>query len=361
MIINKSVKIVLGIIVLVILSIVIVPTKLEDNRKNEINVEINQTYTNYSNIYINSLKLQFTKIYNETAVVDNGKIYPLSGNWNIKNGEITQDSYMDAKLILGNSDWADCIIEGNFKFSKEIIRSIGIYFRYTDVKIYDAVFQDKGATYSYGTPDSGEPTPLTSYPFEPKINTWYKLKVVVLRNNMTVYIDDDLKIQIVNDNRLNRPKGKIGLRAEGQKASFRDISIKQITNQTLNMTVSYNLEVNGFTNLSLKPLLIDKQSTPSGTPSYSTIYTFPNTNYYANASSSFVNYTTLAISFPIDIIRPPDIIYFPKEPYQNSTFAIQLVAGGWDEDKQEWIFKEFMSPEFTWEDVVKGRMIINGS
>jgi len=37
-----------------------------------------------------------------------------------------------------------------------------------------------------------------------------------------------------------------------------------------------------------------------------------------------------------------------------------MKAKGWDEQKQEWVFKEFMSPEFTWEDVVEGRTITAG-
>jgi len=38
-----------------------------------------------------------------------------------------------------------------------------------------------------------------------------------------------------------------------------------------------------------------------------------------------------------------------------------MKAKGWDEQKQEWVFAEAMSPEFTWEDVVEGRTIVGNA
>jgi len=43
---------------------------------------------------------------------------------------------------------------------------------------------------------------------------------------------------------------------------------------------------------------------------------------------------------------------------QTPPSLIRLIARGWDDQKQEWVFKEFMSPEFTWKDVVEGRTIM---
>gem|GEM_PF-4925986 len=152
--------------------------------------------------------------------------------------------------------------------------------------------------------------------------------------------------------------GKVGISSTGyQYSHFSDIKLTDLTSHNINVTISYRITSNGLSNLTFNSYLTEKVQNPSGSLSYSPIYNITSINYNIKGNAQDINSSHI-FSFPSSLIRPPDLIYFPTEPYQNRTFAIRLIARGWDEQKQEWVFAEAISPEFTWEDVVEGRTIM---
>ncbi len=56
----------------------------------------------------------------------------------------------------------------------------------------------------------------------------------------------------------------------------------------------------------------------------------------------------------------PSIAHLPL-PCVKTPPSLCIKAKGWDEQKQEWVFKEFMSPEFTYEGVMGGTIAADGS
>ena len=330
-----------------------------------------------SNILIRDIIISFKEkqvAQNSIAVFNTLNDWNIvSGKWNLINGNMLEgknsnspDGSMGLGTLPNNIFSNNSIIE--FKVNpkdntQKDYYNFGIIFGFVDYKNYYVAryYSDKrnnadlhnfalGKTNYDGTISWLQ----VDHNIILKTSYWHKIKLIVTDEYMLIYIND-FKLFKVEKTELPLNKGKISLGAYESSAIFSDIRITNLTQIPINLSLSFSLS-SRFSNLTFTPHLTEKSNNPSSIESYPIIYTFPSINYTSNASTLALN-DTLSLSFPADLIRPPDIIYFPTEPYQNRTFAIRLIVRGWDEQKQEWVFKEFMSPEFTWEDVAEGRTI----
>lgn len=325
----------------------IIPTILIKNIK--IMFEENQSI-NKTSVFSNNSKLKYSnKIDSEWVKV--------RGEWMVKNNKYIQsDTKSWALSFLSPIEYhnlTNYITEANVLMASG--KNIVYKFRYQGSQRFLQI-NFYGTIYIQCVHGASSHT-LANFDFPSgfKYEEPHNLKVIVNNNHIMFYLDGVLLWE-GDDEENHNPKGTIALGTDRTAAEFSDILIQQLTNQTINFTLSYRINTVGISNLSTTIFLSEIRLNPSGIPTRTNVYHFSQFNYTSNTSTFTLNDT---LSFPIDLIRPPDIIYFPTEDY-NRTFAIRLIAKGWDEQQQKWVFAEAMSPEFTWEDVVEGRTITAG-
>ncbi len=312
--------------------------------------EINKTSFN---IKIENIIFENITPINKKSEKNEINFQSLTGNWIIDNEIYKQTSIADAKeSILSNIEFENYSLSVKIKVVSLTgsIQGIALLTKYNKNDFYKAQIRPDISMIYLVKQDSNI---INSAHFNANLYQWHTLEVIHFGNSIKILFDNDPLIDTTDSEYTD---GNVGLQTYNAIASFSDITITNLTNSTSNLLFSYKFSISNISKLTLTPSLFKKQFNPSGSPTYSKIYNFPSINYTSNASNPIVN-DSIPLSFPSDLIRPPDIIYFPTEPYQNRTFTIRLIARGWDDEKQEWVFKEFMSPEFTWEDVVEGRTI----
>ena len=360
---------------IIILAALFVAWTFSDSSLNVITKNANESHSIYQTLSLNIDSISLSENKNETAYYRTKTSKNIS-DWFIKSGKwrLINETYLVGEnanfgdgLTSRNSKFKNQIIEFNIKPKDDIQKNFFlflVYFRYKDINNFyyiDGLYDGRGAgnanlVHLVKSVDSIG-TIITSSDMKQawQPNKWYKIKVVVNDEFIQMYVDGNKLIERKEVD-PNLGEGAISFMTYSSSADFSDITITQLTNQTLNLIL--NTHMNAGSNISITPFLIEKYKQPSGVIAYRNLYSFSSKNYSLDLKQNNKN-EILNLSFSANLIRPPDIIYFPTEPY-NRTFAIRLIARGWDEQKQEWVFKEFMSPEFTWEDVVEGRTITAG-
>lgn len=302
-------------------------------------------------------KKYYTKFSNNN---DDNNILPEKGKWDFENKVLRHKEILVEGLAssIVSTNLSNYSVESKIIINDvEITDSQAQIFSFGNSYVYRFAIKLNG--WELYKIQNNQYTMLTFGGFSNSKKTWHTLKIIFIEPLIQCYIDDELlcNIEDIDSSQVYR---KIGVGTYLSDSSFSDISIKKLSNQTVSLNVSYNLLwsssiASRFLNISVAPFLVKKRNNPSGFSSYITIYNYSSINYNLKGSNHIMN-ESFNMTFPIDLIRPPDIIYFPSE-IPTPIFAIHLIARGWDEEKQEWVFREFNSPEFTWEDVVEGRTI----
>ncbi|HWQ95833.1 MAG TPA: family 16 glycoside hydrolase, partial [Candidatus Methylomirabilis sp.] len=283
---------------------------------------------------------------------------PISGVWKYENGIYHQKSSVSyASSIIRSISGSDFIFGAKIKktdpqYAGIIVKNQGMYTYWWHLRgdgetAQLAIIEDK---------------PLESIAFKHAINEWNDLKVEINGDHIQGFINEKLMSDVISSELNESSDKKIGLTTYTGAADFSDIYFKELTDDKVYIKISYTLFPISLSNISVKPLLLEKYFQPSNTFSYSLVplKAFENSAKYYDITdnNSNINDSIVLDSISADDMRPPDSIYFPTKQY-NRTFAIRLITKGWDEEKQEWLFKEFISPEFTWDDIVKGRIIVD--
>jgi len=325
--------------------------------------------TNNITVPIHNMELKYTihvntsyKGESSTAISnDEGEWLPIDGVWELNNGIYSQKS---SGSFMGSI--ARKISISNFTMESKVRRCsssyAGIIFRYRDNK-YSYWWHLKGDDENAQLAIT-QVQPIETIPIKHSAKVWYKLKIKIIGNHIEGYIDDQSILDVKNDELTERDDNKIGLMTYDGCADFSDIIIKNITEDKVNIIINYSLSAFSLSNVSITPFLLKKHFSPSKTFSYSSLQSdaFKSSADHYHEFDDYLdtNNSIIINGISADDLRPPDIIYFPTESYQNRTFAIRLIARGWDEERQEWVFKEFTSHGFTWEDIINGRTITGG-
>jgi len=155
------------------------------------------------------------------------------GEGGIKDGVFELESAAEGQAIMGDTDWTDYTITCKVRFFPECAgdTDAGIMYRVQDALthyIYDFNLQQGfiwagriNGNYIQGGPGMSVPMPL-------EIDKWYELKVEVVGDDTTAYVDGEEILalsheQLQENERLD--KGAVGVRIWNSHAAFDDFEI----------------------------------------------------------------------------------------------------------------------------------------
>ena len=180
---------------------------------------------------------------------DSSSLIDIEGTWTNQNGIISVNQTNDAKAYLNGSNYDNLEFTADVMMGNDSSTSdAGIFFRASDIstgtnalKGYYVGIDAVGDRLLLGRLNNSW-TGLSYIPMTINANQYYKLYVVAVDNNIKVYVDDVLKIDITDTSPI-LTAGYIGLRANKTTASYRqvqcnNVSILSITSGTWN--TSYN-------------------------------------------------------------------------------------------------------------------------
>lgn len=335
------------IIVILFILILFPKNSFFENDENELTNPQIKLEASLSEIILLNSSIDNFNLTNKIEKRKSNNLIPIQGRWDQEGNVYAQKSNSGFAYTLFDNM---TIIDGEIELRLMAVQDagLGILFRYNNVNNYYlseiVTFLDLVNIYRI-TDGTAKRIAEVSKPIDK--NKWYKLKISVKKTVIRIYLDDIFLAEIEDS---SHSSGKIGLYSSIGSVKFSDIYIKQYSNSTGSLNLKYQIRKVNLSNISITPFLIEKQMNPSGSSSYSILYYFNTTNYTAKVEAFGIN-DSLSLEFPENLIKPPDAIYFPTQQYESRVFNIRLLVRGYDSQRKEWIFKEFMTKEFTYDDI----------
>ncbi len=140
-------------------------------------------------------------------------------NLSIKNGEITVDA-----RALGGEQFVGIMFR---------VQDEDNYYRVTFSSLYNFIAVHK----IVGGVESLVSSKSETY----NINTWYTVKVIFFNDNIKVYVNDVLKLDVTDTTFKN--SGKIGFWRHGAGADFDNLSVRSLSGQIVSSTHSYSQNI----------------------------------------------------------------------------------------------------------------------
>ena len=149
---------------------------------------------------------------------------PITGSWEVVDGQYLCVSNHDARVLIGSSNWTDYAVSADIKpIAGEI--DIGILGRVTDsVNNYQIQIWQNKARIKIWKSDWKD---IASVPYIATNDSWYKLRAEFLGTSLKMYINNKL-IASAEDSIF--PNGAIGLRcASNSKAFFDNVIVEALS------------------------------------------------------------------------------------------------------------------------------------
>ncbi len=187
-------------------------------KRANVTIEVLETKPLLQDDYSEVISDRYTEEGNGTHAVQDDKLN-ISAN-------AANASYL---MITGEADWTDYIVSATMYMQERIpSTSAGLVFRYVDKDNFWHLRIDEqtetGLSLQVLEWAAGKATKRLVIPIQATANGMYQLKVQVVGNTATVFLDG----KVMGEVAVSQPKGKVGYRVYGRSASFDDFIVRQI-------------------------------------------------------------------------------------------------------------------------------------
>jgi len=167
----------------------------------------------------------------------------VGGTWAIESGELSgQTSAFGERMMLRDLDVSDFTAEYKIRFISSTYFEIGLTFRglsgIEPNNCYWVGIRSQGLFLFERK--TGASLTLGSYSFSPSLNVNYTVKVWASEQNVTVWLDGDLRIEVSN---ADFAQGSIGIMAWSAGSEHAHIDYVNVTVTTSSVPTAYSLAV----------------------------------------------------------------------------------------------------------------------
>jgi hypothetical protein len=158
---------------------------------------------------------------------------PTAGKWRVAGAELVQESAdADVRLVFGNADWTDSIIELEVKATGGT-EGVLVGFRAADERNGYWVHLGAAGNTEHRVLVAVNGKSAAAGPAKPgslAADRWHRVRLSVIGTQFKVFLDDELILEFAD---ARHPRGRVGLGCHRTTARFRNLRVRELDGQQL--------------------------------------------------------------------------------------------------------------------------------